>query len=406
MNYLIIRDEHGERRDELNTPIVTIGRDGNSTIILTDKQCSRNHCKIEWTGEFYKMVDMGSRNGTRVNEELVNTKNLVSWDRIRIGRAIIILADPSQADPREGPQAPPAAEPKPLAPDETHPSDSALARLRASRRSRANRRPGKDQERLILTLVITGAALFLLMVGLRVMFGAQDGRPSGYARYENLVSRAERDWRKDPEFWLDAMSTVPASMGNLYKRAQNLSSRIAALMTDIREAEKVLEEERFAEIQRLRSRMNTEPDTLRSLSLVFLECHPASARQPEVAAVLEEANRTIRERAETDPGSFRRRLSYLLQKRDMGGAARLLQNSLLRMDEASRKEADLLKAQEEIRKAAGQELDRIALESRKLSPEMAAARYDVLISQWGDGNLELLAPYCEQAMQAAAKWGE
>lgn len=243
--------------------------------------------------------------------------------------------------------------------------------------------------------------MLLLLFGMLVMFGSQDGRPPRYQHFEILVSRAERNWRQNPERWMEEMATVPDTMKKLHERARALSVRISAELEEMREEERIREENRFAEIQRRRSSVSSEPDTLRSLCLVFLEQHPASGYQPEVAAILDEANRIVVDRASRHPSAFRRELSKLLKKRNLGGAVRLVELALGNMREDLWREAGILEAWKKIQAAAEKELERTARETRSLSAEMAAAKYDELISQWGDGTLELLAPYCEKARKAS-----
>lgn len=44
-----------------------IGRDEECDIHLPDRQVSRNHARIYWAGDHYRVEDLGSKNGTHVN---------------------------------------------------------------------------------------------------------------------------------------------------------------------------------------------------------------------------------------------------------------------------------------------------------------------------------------------------
>jgi Zn-dependent protease with chaperone function len=64
---------------------VTVGRSLDNDIPLDDAALSRRHFQISWVEDAYQLVDLGSRNGTRVNGSRVPTARLGSGDRIRVG---------------------------------------------------------------------------------------------------------------------------------------------------------------------------------------------------------------------------------------------------------------------------------------------------------------------------------
>lgn len=69
------------------TAICRIGRSSQSTIVLADNGVSRNHAMVQCTqdGEYY-LSDLGSRNGTTVNQRRVTAPLLLrNGDRITIG---------------------------------------------------------------------------------------------------------------------------------------------------------------------------------------------------------------------------------------------------------------------------------------------------------------------------------
>jgi sulfite reductase (NADPH) flavoprotein alpha-component len=66
---------------------VTLGRDiGTAAVVLDDTDVSRRHARIEMAGNELVVVDLGSTNGTYVNDERVTRLVLVPGDRVRIGR--------------------------------------------------------------------------------------------------------------------------------------------------------------------------------------------------------------------------------------------------------------------------------------------------------------------------------
>ena len=75
----------------LGTTVLTIGRVPGSDILMTDSQSSGRHAEIRPEGQGYSIVDLGSTNGTFVNEQKLTpqaARSLRSGDRIRIGKTI------------------------------------------------------------------------------------------------------------------------------------------------------------------------------------------------------------------------------------------------------------------------------------------------------------------------------
>jgi two-component system cell cycle response regulator len=66
-----------------------IGRDSDCGIVLEDTDVSRRHASIELKGDVYMFRDLGSRNGSLVNDRRVTELPLQSGDRIAIGQVIL-----------------------------------------------------------------------------------------------------------------------------------------------------------------------------------------------------------------------------------------------------------------------------------------------------------------------------
>jgi pSer/pThr/pTyr-binding forkhead associated (FHA) protein len=65
---LIWRTEAGEQEHLLKQgDKITIGRGETSTIVVNSPKVSRNHARIEWSGDHFTICDLGSSNGTFVN---------------------------------------------------------------------------------------------------------------------------------------------------------------------------------------------------------------------------------------------------------------------------------------------------------------------------------------------------
>lgn len=75
-------------RVNLGQTPVTIGRLPDNTIAINDSQSSSHHAVIHATGQSYSITDLGSTNGTYVNDQMLSPnvpRTLNSGDRIRVG---------------------------------------------------------------------------------------------------------------------------------------------------------------------------------------------------------------------------------------------------------------------------------------------------------------------------------
>jgi two-component system cell cycle response regulator len=84
---VIYGDELGKKYN-LNTPSVVVGRSSKCDIQIDQESISRNHSKIVNTGKSILVRDLGSTNGTYVNDEPVEEYVLRDGDLIKIGRTI------------------------------------------------------------------------------------------------------------------------------------------------------------------------------------------------------------------------------------------------------------------------------------------------------------------------------
>jgi len=83
------------REHSLTNEIVTIGRAVENGIVVTSKRVSREHACVRRDGWRVILEDMGSTNGTFLNEERVLTPvPLHDEDRIKIGDVILTFHDP------------------------------------------------------------------------------------------------------------------------------------------------------------------------------------------------------------------------------------------------------------------------------------------------------------------------
>ena len=77
-----------ERRELVGA--VVIGRSPECDIAVRDILLSRTHCRLEPVGGGWKVVDLNSKNGTRVGWEGVQSHLLRDGDHLRMGRTRIV----------------------------------------------------------------------------------------------------------------------------------------------------------------------------------------------------------------------------------------------------------------------------------------------------------------------------
>lgn len=95
---------HGERttQHELGERALVIGRDPGCDIFFIDQKLSRRHARIEPGAGGVQLIDLGSRNGTWVNELQVEQHRLTPGDQVRVGGLRIAYEeDPPPAPPTQ-----------------------------------------------------------------------------------------------------------------------------------------------------------------------------------------------------------------------------------------------------------------------------------------------------------------
>ncbi len=85
------------RRIRLERPAVTLGRSSTNDIPLSDRTLSRVHARLEQVdGGLLRVVDLGSRNGTMVNNiRIADPLTLKPGDRIQLGETVIDVIEES-----------------------------------------------------------------------------------------------------------------------------------------------------------------------------------------------------------------------------------------------------------------------------------------------------------------------
>lgn len=83
---LVLRQPDGRTRTiGLTREPLTIGRHPTNHVVIDIPTVSAEHAIVEYSGGAYRIVDRGSRNGTFVNGQRINTHDLQDGDIVRIG---------------------------------------------------------------------------------------------------------------------------------------------------------------------------------------------------------------------------------------------------------------------------------------------------------------------------------
>jgi signal transduction histidine kinase len=90
---IVIKGADEGRQYELAEATHTVGRDSSSKVRLSDTEVSRRHAEFRRSGDnVYRLLDVGSANGTFVNNQPIKDVELRSGDHIRIGQSILVYS--------------------------------------------------------------------------------------------------------------------------------------------------------------------------------------------------------------------------------------------------------------------------------------------------------------------------
>ncbi len=71
-----------------------LGRRKANDLALKDKALSREHCRVDYDGEFYWLVDCDSHNGTYVNGQPIKKCMLYDGDVVVVGHTRLVFNGP------------------------------------------------------------------------------------------------------------------------------------------------------------------------------------------------------------------------------------------------------------------------------------------------------------------------
>jgi signal transduction histidine kinase len=77
---------------------MALGRDQSNPIRLHDTEVSRRHAEVRPVDDVYRIVDLGSANGTFLNGQPVDQAPLHSGDRLQLGQTVMLFNEGNQAE--------------------------------------------------------------------------------------------------------------------------------------------------------------------------------------------------------------------------------------------------------------------------------------------------------------------
>ncbi len=242
MARLIINDGTSERALNLNDPVTTFGRAPENKVMIADRECSRRHFQIERTEQGHKLVDLESRNGTKVNDRVVNQHLLAQGDRIQIGATSLTFQGDAAPEPAAVVAPPP---PPPLASPEAEVrrrggSATTVEKIRVLQRPRSA--AGAQGSSSAVKVVAVGAGLLFGAVALLILVTALTRETPGQKEARNLIAQAEAIRSTDPKGAAELLRRIPSSEKESYDRARQLLKEIEATSTARRETPEDKEE--------------------------------------------------------------------------------------------------------------------------------------------------------------------
>ncbi len=291
-----LRIKREGREDEvlpISSDIVTLGRSSEATIPIEDHGSSRKHAQIERFEGGYKLVDLESRNGTRVNGVHVN-QHLLQWnDEIQIGKTTIIWeAGDSELLPPEssGELSPAAAAVAGVKPPRVH-----ITR----RRTRALRKGAYGLETKILIAIVTAAVLggfvvFLkredpAVVNARNHMNAASATQQKAAALYQRVDRSSQTIREQIDLFSEAFKeyqAVPSSVSDYYRPASEKAREIERAIKELKEA---LPGFRAEEIRTFRKGHPEDLDGVKKLIAEFKKDFPGHPECLKLDAMIKDA---------------------------------------------------------------------------------------------------------------------
>lgn len=413
-----ISDGATQRSVELSDAVSICGRAPENKIAIEDKQASRKHCQIEKTELGYKVIDLESRNGTRVNDRQVNQALLRPGDKIQIGKHVLTFEDPAWKEPSAdvvarlaASEPPPSALPKAVEVSKPAPAPSEgearNTRRKSGHTTSINKiaRTEMRKEQQTLTLVAVGAGIFIFILIALVAFSGGGTEPKGQKQAQDLLTQARQfasAQRYDQA--IATLAKIGPEQKALYGQAQNLMRQIELQQTAKSGPTSEAERKEFDELYDFAEKNRTNPGTFERMATMcedFRKKYPKSG----FASKIDEYHRLAvdgRKAARRgDLTESEKQTQEDLKRQDFASALKRVKGMLARYNDEPEVRERLVKLQDDVtdkaktffqvKKAEAEDL------KQRTRKDEARAVYQALIGSLGTGSVPEFEDYCKIA---------
>lgn len=426
MPRLIIRGAGQERTIELVDTITIAGRSSENKIHIDDKQCSRQHCHFERTEHGVKLVDLESRNGTRVNDRVVNQALLRPGDKVDIGKHSLMFEDPNFKEPPPEiaarfapaaaaplPPAPAAGAPAPVSQGPAVPAAPSQAPA-APEGPRLRRRSGHTtasiqrtarfdmaREQSLLIKVGIAAGIFIFVLGVLIFLPSGGGDAAlmrDQKRYSDARSLIGRGKLAEARSMLKGI-THP----NVAKQATALLSQLDADLNRLGKTGSREEEDAFSELYDYCEANRGNPQTATEVARrcgEFKARFPNSVHLPRINGYIEMARDMVTTQKKSAVADAERLAKEDAGRKEFGSAVKRLNDLLPKVTDIDAR-THIVVVHDEI---VDQAKKYFLAERAKADDHAARGRaddakviYQALIDSMGSNSVEELSDYCKFA---------
>lgn len=379
MAQLIRREDGKEVVFELGDQPVLIGRGDGAGIRIQDEKASREHFQIERAPPGYKLVDLESRNGTKVNGKVVNQQPLRDGDRIEVGTTLFEFRDHARA-------------PDLLPPEK--PVERPLERT-ATRRMAPRRRSSSP------SVAGVGVAVAAILAGGALLFAAFLAFSSNEPDWGAEVLAAQALVDADPAQARERLRAVPATAGAAHADAQRI-------LREMDERERSVQAQNQDEMARAFSDLS---EYARARSFEWQEILNRVAEferrfagridaryEREILAIRRRAESERDRRRELDLGRLRRDVEQAIADDAFSDAWRSLQAFLEQPDVSVADRNEAVEIQRGLVEQVAQRVEERRTEARTAASEGRPADglriLEELYARLGQGQIEIWAEAC------------
>ncbi len=428
MARFIISDGTSQRTYELTDAVTVVGRSSENPIHIEDKQCSRRHCHFERTEFGYKLVDLESRNGTRVNDKIVNQALLRPGDRVSIGKHTLTFEDSSFKEPpadvaaRFGPPpaapamagglpvATPVADPVPTAPSAPpEPGPEPRLRRRTGHTTSVERtaRYERAREQKLLTYVGVGAGVFVFILVVLILIPTGGESPALKSSREHYEKGKALYQLKQYDQARASLARVPAQPADIKANADALLRQIDDEQRRMGQAASQEEKTAFDELYDFCEKNRANPksyERMYGMCQGFKEKYPKSQFASRVDEYLAVASAGKKATVKNDLAEGERLVQEELKRHDFASAVRRVKELMARHKDDAETHQRLGTLLGEIQdkakaysRAEKQKADELLARGKRDEAQLV---YQALIVSMGDGTVQELEDYANLAKAA------